>query len=287
MNKPLFHMQMDDHLAQLKAASPLGKEAAYQIYYNPDLLFFIPRAIKRQELGITDTLPFIGADIWNAYELSWLNEKGKPMSAIATIEVPVNSENIFESKSLKLYLISLSASKFASKEHIQHIIREDLSKGIKALVKINIAHTHEISHALVSRLPGMNIDGLDVEIDTYQPNPDFLITEIGEVEEKLNSDLLKSNCLVTNQPDWGSIYIHYQGRKINHAGLLKYIISLREHNEFHEQCVERIFINILKRCQPKKLTVYARYTRRGGIDINPFRTTEKNYRINNDRLIRQ
>ncbi len=286
-------MANDLHIEKLKAASPLGKEAAYESSYNPNLLFFIPRTIKRKEIGINNILPFTGVDIWNAYELSWLNDKGKPMVAIATIEVPADSENIFESKSLKLYLISFNAMQFTNKDQLEKIISEDLSKGTKTSIKIKISLVQEIHNFQTNcRLPGINIDHLDIAINTYQPDPSFLTTENSatqhsEIEEELNSDLLKSNCLVTNQPDWGSIYIHYQGKKINHAGLLKYIISLREHNEFHEQCVERIFMNILKRCQPKELTVYARYTRRGGIDINPFRTTEINYQLNNDRLLRQ
>lgn len=280
-------MNKVNYLEEIKAASPLGKKSAYEAHYNPELLYFIPRVIKRQEIGITAAPPFVGVDIWNAYELSWLNDRGKPIVATATIEVPYDSENIFESKSLKLYLTSFNGTCFSDMRRVQDIITIDLSLGIKTKASVKVTGMNETHSAISNRLPGLNIDDLDISIDTYQPDISFLTTEDTEVEEELNSDLLKSNCLVTNQPDWGSLYIHYQGKKINHAGLLRYLVSLREHNEFHEQCVERIFMNILQQCKPNKLTLYARYTRRGGIDINPFRTTESVYKFDNVRLLRQ
>lgn len=280
-------MSNQTYLEDLKIASPLGKKSAYEAAYNPGLLYFIPRSIKREEIGIINTSPFLGVDIWNAYELSWLNDKGKPMVAIASIQVPCSSENLFESKSLKLYLVSLTGTRFSTVEDVKNTIEKDLSAGTKSKVSVEITLIQNARPTLANQLPGYNIDGLDITIDTYQPTIAFLVTENNDVEEELNSDLLKSNCLVTNQPDWGSVYIHYQGKKINHAGLLKYIVSLREHNEFHEQCVERIFMNILQQCKPNKLTVYARYTRRGGIDINPFRSTEEDFQVNNARLVRQ
>lgn len=280
-------MSNKTYLEDLKIASPLGKKSAYEAAYNPGLLYFIPRSIKREEIGIINTSPFLGVDIWNAYELSWLNDKGKPMVAIASIQVPCSSLNLFESKSLKLYLVSLTGSRFSTVEDVKNTIEKDLSAGTQVKVSVEITLIQNARPSLINQLPGYNIDGLDITIDTYQPTIAFLITENNDVEEELNSDLLKSNCLVTNQPDWGSVYIHYQGKKINHAGLLKYIVSLREHNEFHEQCVERIFMNILQQCKPNKLTVYARYTRRGGIDINPFRSTEEDFQVNNARLVRQ
>lgn len=280
-------MHKNNYLDDLKLASPLGKKSRYEATYNPNLLYFIPRSIKREEIGITHTSPFFGVDIWNAYELSWLNDKGKPMVAITSIEVPCASENIFESKSLKLYLVSLTGTCFSTVEDVKNTIEKDLSTGTKAKVFVKISMIEDATPALLNQLPGLNIDGLDITVDTYQPTLAFLTTENVEVEEELNSDLLKSNCLVTNQPDWGSVYIHYQGKKISHIGLLKYIISLREHNEFHEQCVERIFMNILQQCKPTKLTVYAKYTRRGGIDINPFRSTESLFKVDNTRLVRQ
>lgn len=275
------------HLEKLKEVSPLGKTVSYNSAYDPNLLFPIPRAAKRKEIGVANPLPFFGVDIWNAYELSWLNPKGKPEVALATIEVPCDSINIFESKSLKLYLNSLNSTRFTNSEEILQILRKDLSFAVSAEVNVYLQPLQTYEKYTIQQLPGLNIDNLDIEIETYQPEAKFLKTLEYEVSEELNSHLLKSNCLVTNQPDWGSLYLCYTGKQIDHAGLLKYIISLREHNEFHEQCVERIFMHLLQQCQPNSLTVYARYTRRGGIDINPFRSTEKNFSAPNIRLIRQ
>ncbi len=254
--------------------SPLGKTAAYQTQYAPELLFPIPRQQKRDELQLTGTLPFFGVDIWNAYELSWLNMRGKPQVAIATISAPADSANIIESKSFKLYLNSFNQTRLASSDALLALLREDLSKGFGAPVHIVLTQPDGFDSVKMGELDGLLLDRLDVEIDQYSPSPSLLSSARGEapVEEKLVSHLLKSNCLVTGQPDWASVQIRYVGPQIEQEGLLKYLIGFREHNEFHEQCVERIFVDILRQCAPEKLAVYARYTRRGGLDINPWRS---------------
>lgn len=262
--------------------SPLGKMTDYHLAYDPSLLFSIPRQIKRDEIGIPNTLPFTGVDIWNAYELSWLTAKGKPVIAVAILTVPCTTPAIFESKSLKLYFNSFNQTAFDSTEDVQHTIEKDLSKATGGTVIVELILSAQFSKKKLQELPGVCIDNIDTEISCYQTDPSLLTTEKNIVTETLLSHLLKSNCLITNQPDWGSVMIEYTGPQINHENLLKYIVSFRQHNEFHEQCVERMFIDILKHCQPTELTIYARYTRRGGIDINPFRTnankTAKNYR---------
>lgn len=259
------------------ADSPLGKPSAYCTQYEPSLLFPIARQGKRDELGLTSgTLPFFGVDIWNAYEVSWLNMRGKPEVAIATITAPADSPNIIESKSFKLYLNSFNQTRLAGTEALLSLLRADLSAGFGAPVHIRLVSAHAFEEQKIGAMPGLLLDRLDIEVDSYQPNPALLFVEgdaeSSPVEQTLVSHLLKSNCLVTGQPDWGSVQINYVGAAINQEGLLKYLIGLREHNEFHEQCVERIFIDILRRCRPTKLSVYARYTRRGGLDINPWRS---------------
>jgi 7-cyano-7-deazaguanine reductase len=254
--------------------SPLGKPSAYCTQYDPSLLFPIARQGKREELGLHGTLPFFGVDIWNAYEVSWLNMRGKPEVAIAAIVAPADSPNIIESKSFKLYLNSFNQTKLAGSEALLSLLRADLSAGFGAPVQITLIPSSEFGSIKMTQMEGLLLDRLDIEVDSYQPNPALLSVEAGAatVEETLVSHLLKSNCLVTGQPDWGSVQIHYVGAPINQEGLLKYLIGLREHNEFHEQCVERIFVDILRQCKPGKLAVYARYTRRGGLDINPWRS---------------
>ncbi|MGE5622391.1 MAG: NADPH-dependent 7-cyano-7-deazaguanine reductase QueF [Bacillota bacterium] len=255
-------------------ASPLGKPTAYQAEYTPSLLFPIPRQTKREELGITGTLPFFGVDIWNAYEVSWLNQRGKPQVAIATVTVPADSPNIVESKSFKLYLNSFNQTRLASPEALLELLRADLSDSFGAPVQVKLTLPDAFSTLQMGELEGLLLDRLDIEVDAYQPAPELLKANHAEamVEETLVSHLLKSNCLVTGQPDWGSVQIRYVGAQIDQAGLLQYLIGFRNHNEFHEQCVERIFMDILCQCRPQKLAVYARYTRRGGLDINPWRS---------------
>ena len=255
-------------------ASPLGKPSVYQTQYDPSLLFPIPRQGKRDELGLSGDLPFFGVDIWNAYELSWLNMRGKPQVAIARIMVPADSPNIIESKSFKLYLNSFNQTKLGGTDALLELLRADLSAGFGAPVQISLTLPEDFAKINIVELDGMLLDRLDIEVSDYVPDPSLLQAAHDEapVEETLMSHLLKSNCLVTGQPDWGSVQIHYVGPQINQAGLLHYLIGFREHNEFHEQCVERIFMDILRQCKPQKLAVYARYTRRGGLDINPWRS---------------
>ncbi|SDC43262.1 7-cyano-7-deazaguanine reductase [Cupriavidus sp. YR651] len=256
--------------------SPLGKPSAYKTEYDPALLFPIPRQPKRTEIGLAEgrALPFFGVDIWNAYEVSWLNLKGKPQVALATFIIPADTPNIVESKSFKLYLNSFNQSKVASAEALQQLLHHDLSEATGGTVQVRLVTEADLGTQKMGELEGLLLDRLDIETDIYEPDPSLLSADQDEspVEESLVSHLLKSNCLVTGQPDWGSVQIRYVGAPIDQEGLLKYLISFRNHNEFHEQCVERIFTDVMRMCKPVKLAVYARYTRRGGLDINPFRT---------------
>ncbi|HEX7644286.1 MAG TPA: NADPH-dependent 7-cyano-7-deazaguanine reductase QueF [Burkholderiaceae bacterium] len=254
--------------------SPLGKQSAYVSHYEPGLLFPIARQDKRDELGIKGTLPFFGVDIWNAYEVSWLNLRGKPQVAIATVTVPADSPNIIESKSFKLYLNSFNQTRLAGTDALLQLLRADLSAGFGSPVHVSLTLPEDFAKFHVGELDGLLLDRLDIEVDDYLPDPSLLKANVDEaaVEETLVSHLLKSNCLVTGQPDWGSVQIRYAGAQIDQEGLLRYLIGFRQHNEFHEQCVERIFMDILTHCKPQKLAVYARYTRRGGLDINPWRS---------------
>lgn len=269
--------------------SELGKKSAYDTNYNPEKLFPIPRKQKREEIGISDNLPFFGFDLWNHYEVSWLNEKGKPIAAIAEISYDCNTPFIIESKSMKLYFNSFNHSKFKDANDVEKLIKADLETrlGGEASVKITILQDLK-DEKLVANFQGICLDDLDIECFTYLVDAEFLSTKNDLVEETLYSNLLKSNCLVTNQPDWASIQIHYKGKQIDQTGLLRYLVSFRNHNEFHEQCIERIFVDIMKYCQPEELTVYGRYTRRGGLDINPYRSTQANLpEAINFRLVRQ
>jgi len=269
--------------------SPLGKATEYRANYAPELLYPIPRQLKRDELGITaSSLPFVGEDIWNAYELSWLNPKGKPVVALASFRMPATSPNLIESKSFKLYLNSFNQTSFADTETIQETLVRDLSAAAGATVCAKVEVLSSRPQAKIAYPSGILLDELDIDCDTYQPAPQQLVTVDAEkVEEILYSHLLKSNCLVTGQPDWAMVVIRYRGRPIDHAGLLRYIVSFREHNEFHEQCVERIYCDITRQCAPDALSVYARYTRRGGLDINPFRSSGEFVLPENVREVRQ
>ncbi|MGS5085491.1 NADPH-dependent 7-cyano-7-deazaguanine reductase QueF [Hydrogenophaga sp. A37] len=275
--------------------SPLGKPSAYADQYDPLLLFPLPREPKRIEIGITGSVPFLGADLWTAFELSWLNLKGKPQVAIAHITIPCESTHIVESKSFKLYLNSFNNTRLGSADEVRERIRSDVSAAIwsggpvKAGAGVRLLLPELFECEPVKELEGFSIDRLDVDCDHYQPAPELLSAALDEkpVEETLVSDLLKSNCLVTGQPDWGSVQIRYSGPQIDQAGLLRYIVSFRNHNEFHEQCVERIYMDIMARCKPAKLMVYARYTRRGGLDINPWRSSHPQLPPANVRMARQ
>jgi len=259
--------------------SPLGKTSPAPAHYDPSLLFPIPRAAKRAEIGVGAQPPFLGADLWTAFELSWLNLRGKPQVALAHFTVPCESPNIIESKSLKLYLGSLTNTRLADAQEVTTRLRTDLSeaawRGADApgSVGVRLLLPDMFDREPVHELDGLSLDRLDLECSHYTPAPELLQAAFDEqpVSEVLTSNLLKSNCLVTGQPDWGSLRIAYSGPQIDQAGLLQYIVSFRNHNEFHEQCVERIFMDLWTRCRPAKLEVYARYTRRGGLDINPWR----------------
>lgn len=258
------------------AGLSLGKATEYREIYTPDLLQAVPRSMNRDELNLGANLPFSGTDRWNGYELSWLNAKGKPEVAILRCEVPATSPNLIESKSFKLFLNSFNQSHFDSITSVRETISKDLSQCAGEKVSVNLFKAAEFSQMQIEGFDALSIDDLDIEVHGYQLDSSNLTAEGQVVTETLSSDLLKSNCLITNQPDWGSVCIRYQGPQINHEGLLRYLISFRQHNEFHEQCVERIFCDIMSHCKPEKLSVYARYTRRGGLDINPFRSNFEN-----------
>jgi len=269
--------------------SPLGQATAYLDQYDASLLFPIARAAKRAEIGMTGALPFLGADMWTAFELSWLNLRGKPQVALARFTVPCESPNIIESKSFKLYLNSFNNTRFADADAVKARLRADLSEAVwreaaqqasndrpaPPSIGVTILPPELFDREPIDELDGLSLDRLDVECTHYTPAPDLLrvVPDEAPVSEVLVSNLLKSNCPVTGQPDWASVQISYSGAPIDQEGLLQYLVSFRNHNEFHEQCVERIFMDLWTRCQPTRLAVYARYTRRGGLDINPFRTS--------------
>ncbi|MBT9498201.1 MAG: NADPH-dependent 7-cyano-7-deazaguanine reductase QueF [Zoogloea sp.] len=257
-------------------ASPLGKPVAYAEHYAPELLFPIARQGKRDEIGIAPAaLPFIGEDLWNAYELSWLDPRGKPVVALASFRVPADSPNLIESKSFKLYLNSFNQTRVASAAELADTLARDLSAAAGAQVAVQVEPLSTRPERPIGYPQGVLLDTLDIAIDCYSPDPALLSADHSqpEVGETLYSHLLKSNCLVTGQPDWGMLVVRYYGAPIDREGLLRYIVSFRQHNEFHEQCVERVFVDILRQCQPTELSVWARYTRRGGLDINPCRRT--------------
>jgi len=259
----------------------LGKSTEYCSEYNPNLLQAVPRSLNRDDLSLKgNDLPFIGEDVWYGYELSWLNNKGKPVVAVAEFRFACASPNLVESKSFKLYLNSFNQSKFSSISDVEQILIKDLSATAQTQAEVKLFTVEQCPALAISpvALDTLCIDEEDVTIETYQYQAEPLSqaqadSATDKVTEKLVSHLLKSNCLITNQPDWASIYIDYKGKAIDHAVLLKYLISFRQHNEFHEQCVERIFCDLQQYCQLEELTVFARYTRRGGLDINPFRST--------------
>lgn len=267
---------MSQSQSDILAGLSLGKVTAYADKYDASLLQAVPRSLGRDDIGINTTdLPFIGQDIWHGYELSWLNAKGKPMVALATFVVPYDSENLIESKSFKLYLNSFNQSRFTDLSKVYKHLHTDLSACAGKPVKVSLHNVNEIMAFQPTWIPGRCIDELDIEVNQYQYDASLLQVQpdADVVDERVHSHLLKSNCLITSQPDWASVYIHYRGKAIDHEGLLRYLISFRGHNEFHEQCVERIFSDIWTRCQPSFLAVYARYTRRGGLDINPWRAS--------------
>ncbi|MEO6969222.1 MAG: NADPH-dependent 7-cyano-7-deazaguanine reductase QueF [Rhodanobacteraceae bacterium] len=257
--------------------SPLGHAVAYPNRSDPALLFPIARAQARAEIGLDETaLPFIGADLWNAYELSWLDARGQPRVAIAELRVPADSPNLVESKSLKLYLNGYAHEHFDDPAAVQARIACDLSSAAGSQVEIALIESRDFAVLRIAESPGVPLDDLQIDIADYgPPQPDHLraAASSSPIEEALVTQAFRSNCPVTGQPDWASVQVRYQGAPIDHAGLLRYLVSYRRHSGFHEACVERIFVDIMERCSPQMLSVYARFTRRGGLDINPWRAT--------------
>ena len=256
-------------------SSPLGRAVAYPRDYDPGVLFPIARAQGRAALGLDDAgaLPFVGSDRWHAYEVSWLDRRGKPQVGALGLQVPAGSPCLVESKSLKLYLNSFNASRFDDAASVHAAIARDLSAaaGAEVAVSAGVPNADDAGDA-----GGTLLDALDIDIDHYGPPDAALLSAAGDdasVDEVLRSNLLKSNCPVTGQPDWASVRIAYHGPRIDPAGLLRYLVSYREHADFHEHCVERIFVDLMARCRPRALSIEARYTRRGGLDINPWRAT--------------
>jgi 7-cyano-7-deazaguanine reductase len=266
--------------------SPLGERSEYVTHYAPQLLFPIAREMSRRLLKQSAT-EFYGVDVWTGYELSWLDAKGKPRVAIAEFFIPCESEFIVESKSFKLYLNSFNQTHFDDETHVESVLKTDISAVVGSPVTVKLYSVQGYAKAGIGLFTGEQIDDLEVEITRYHPAPELLAITEDQVEESLWSDLLKTNCPVTGQPDWASVHIEYKGNKISREGLLRYIVSFREHQDFHEHCVETMFNDIMTRCRPQSLSIYARYTRRGGLDINPFRTTEKNKMPPQLRLARQ
>lgn len=269
--------------------SPLGKATTYADRYDASLLFPIPRQAKRDEIGVDGAaLPFHGVDIWNGYELSWLDPRGKPMVAVAEFRFPATTPNIIESKSFKLYLNSFAQETLVSRDALRDALVRDLSAASGGPVSVVLHAPEELNGVPLHEPEGVLLDDQDLDFDSYgPPRADFLSTHEGDAREVLVSHLLRSNCPVTGQPDWGSVQISYTGAPIDRAGLLRYLVSFRRHTEFHEQCVERIFMDLRERCAPRELAVYARYTRRGGLDINPFRSTDAAAEPGNPRGARQ
>lgn len=268
--------------------SLLGQAVAYRDTYAPELLFPIARQLKRDELGIrADALPFVGEDLWNAYEISWLDPRGKPVVALGEFRVPADSPRLIESKSLKLYLNSFNQQRMGSADEVRARIADDLSAAAGAAVGVVLVPLVARPQRSSGYPQGECVDDLEIAIDTYQPAPEALRAQGAEVEETLYSHLLKSNCLVTGQPDWGMLVVRYRGPAIDREGLLRYVVSFRAHNEFHEQCVERVFCDIMAHCRPRELAVWARYTRRGGLDINPFRASHAGLRPDEAMEVRQ
>jgi 7-cyano-7-deazaguanine reductase len=252
--------------------APLGHATGYPDTYDPAQLFAVSRTPGRAALGLTDALPFTGSDLWTAYELTWLGSRGKPAIAIATIEVPASSASIVESKSMKLYLGSFAQSSFASADALVAVIEHDLSAKTGAKVRVTLKDSITFDGERIAELEGESLDTLPVDCSAYEVDPATLIASGAKVEEALTTNLFRSVCPVTGQPDIASMRIAYRGAQIDRPGLLRYLVSYRRHPGFHEHCVERTFVDLVSRCRCEQLTIYARFTRRGGIDINPFRT---------------
>ena len=264
---------------------PLGKPTAYPDRYDPSLLCPMGRAAAREALGIARTLPFSGVDIWTAHEITWLDSRGKPQIAVGEFRVSAESPSLVESKSVKLYLGSFAQERVGTPGELARIIEGDLSRTCGTTVGVALVPLAQAPR--VAELPGESIDSLDVEIGTYLPDASLLTRGTASVEETLCSALFRSTCPVTGQPDYADVLVRYRGARIDPTALLKYLVSYRRHAAFHEACVERIFVDVAERCNPDRLTVYARFLRRGGIDINPFRSNFEAAPERNERTPRQ
>lgn len=253
--------------------APLGRDSAYPEQYDAGLLYPISRAANRAPLGIEEgALPFEGEDEWHAFEVSWLNSRGKPIVAVARFRLPASSPNLIESKSWKLYLNSFNQTRFYSREKVMETLANDLAVAAGAEVSVELFDVNAAELA-PQQFPGECVDELDIEVSDYTPSRAHLVVGQEVVEETLHSHLLKSNCPVTGQPDWGSVLIRYKGPKLDREGLLRYLIGFRQHQDFHEHCVEHIFTDLMTQAKPTQLLVLARYVRRGGLDISPWRAT--------------
>lgn len=255
--------------------------------HDPHLLTPVSRQPEREAIGIGVPLPFGGVDIWTAYELSWLNPQGKPRIALGTLTFPADSPQLIESKSLKLYLNSFNLASFENAPALTAVLEEDLSRASGSPVEVLLKSAEVFGQEQIQELPGESLDRLEVEFRDYAVDPDYLAVGERVVEETLVSNLLRTNCPITGQPDWAGIQIRYRGPRMDRVGLLRYLVSFRQHQDFHENCVERVFMDLRRRCRPDRLTVYARYTRRGGIEINPFRSNYEMTRPANTRTARQ
>lgn len=252
----------------------LGKNVPAVDHYSPQLLYPIARANARAELGITAELPFSGVDLWHAYEVSWLDVRNKPVVRVGRFFIPADSPAMVESKSFKLYLNSLNGTCYGSEDEVCSILKRDISAVVGAAIELELLPIDAAE--LDGGVPeGQCLDDLEVSIDDCAPGAALLSAGSDIVEESLVSHLLRSLCPVTGQPDWATVYISYRGRALEHASLLRYLIAFRKHQEFHEQCVERMFIDIHDLISPEFLEIQAFYTRRGGLDINPFRSTDQ------------
>lgn len=269
------------------AENPMGKATEYPETYNPDLLLAIPRQTNRNLLGLSAELPFKGEDVWNAYELSWLNRRGLPQVAMARFHFTCESPFLIESKSFKLYLNSLNQEKYENREQLNTVLTGDLSGKSGSAVRVEFSEPESTQYAIQAP-QGICLDNLDISINHYHPEPSLLVADINnQVQEQLFTNVFRSNCPITNQPDWGSISVSYKGSAISHEGLLAYLVSYRLHNDYHENCVEKIFVEIQDKCRPEQLRVQANFLRRGGLDINPVRSTSGDFKTAMTRFIRQ
>ena len=252
----------------------LGRHTPVVDSYAPQLLYPIPRAAGRSLIGCDEALPFSGGDLWHAYEVSWLDSGGKPVVRVGRISIPVSSPNLVESKSFKLYLNSLNNTRFADEQEVAATIKKDIAQIAGAEIGLELLAIDD--EALCGAvLAGQCLDHLEVCAPEGEPSADMLELRCQDiVQEQLHTHLLRSLCPVTGQPDWASVWIHYEGRALDHGSLLRYIIAYRQHQEFHEQCVERMFCDLQRRVAPRSLHIQAFYNRRGGLDINPFRSTD-------------